>query len=165
MTSKQPAKRRLFLLRHAHSSWPRPGEKDFDRSLDDTGRHEARSVAEMAASADYQPTRILCSPARRCTETVSIFLNAMEHAPEVILDGALYDRDATYYLEKIEEIEDGQSVLVAGHNPMIEETFKALSDGDQSAEEWLAGGYHTAGFAVFEALKGAKWRLQGLLSP
>ena len=48
MQNAGPETFRLYLVRHAHAAWATPGVSDFDRPLDDTGRFEARDVAEQA---------------------------------------------------------------------------------------------------------------------
>ena len=60
----------LILWRHAEAEDEEPGGDDMKRSL--TARGE-KSVARMAAWLDRQlpeGARILCSPARRCEQTV-----------------------------------------------------------------------------------------------
>ena len=66
---------RLYLVRHAHAGWATPGVSDFDRSLDETGRFEARDVAEQAALAGLVPNVLVSSPALRCRQTTSALLD------------------------------------------------------------------------------------------
>ena len=64
-----PAAFRLYLLRHARSSWAQPGQTDFERTLDDVGFGDAEIVADMAADRGFVPNRVLCSTATRCRQT------------------------------------------------------------------------------------------------
>ena len=59
--------RTLLLMRHAKSSWDRPGLADLDRPLAPRGRLAA--AADRPPSAREQrliPDLVLCSPARAC---------------------------------------------------------------------------------------------------
>jgi phosphohistidine phosphatase len=155
----------LFLFRHAHSGWPSPGRKDFDRNLDDVGLKEARMVGEMAESQGLVPQTIICSTAARCVETIHHFVAALSNKPDIRFDQNLYEQKSSYYLALADKITDGQSVLLAGHNPMIEETFSNLAGESRQAADWLAGGYPTAGLAIFQRAPDGKWVLEALLSP
>ena len=83
------------------------------------------------------------------------FIAHLSETPEIQLDKHLYDRDMSYYLEVIDAIAEGDRVLIAGHNPMIEETFKHLAGDSRDAQDWLAAGYPTAGLSVFR--KAGRW--------
>ena len=167
-SSTKPATH-LFLLRHGHSGWPRTGQKDFDRELDDRGRAECSDIARQALNYGYVPTAVVSSPAERCRQTVALFLEGQSSAgreqPEVRYDRTLYDADVAPYLATADEIAAGESLLLAGHNPMIERTFEMLANGDRRAVEWLEAGYPTAGFAVFSRDHDGPWRLEALLAP
>lgn len=61
---------RVYLTRHGKpsSTW---GGDDADPGLDETGKAQARAVAErlMALPPAERPTRVVSSPLRRCQET------------------------------------------------------------------------------------------------
>ena len=62
---------------------------------------------------------------------------------------ALYSADAAGYLDIIRMAGDVESVLVVGHNPMMEDLTTALSrDGDGDAMAAVARGFPTCGLAV-----------------
>ena len=57
--------------------------------------------------------------------------------------------DAAGYLALIQEKADSGSVLVIGHNPMMEDLATAVSgDGDHAAKATLGSGFPTSGLAV-----------------
>jgi phosphohistidine phosphatase len=155
----------LILLRHAHSAWPSPGQSDFDRNIDSKGRLEAAAIGRLADSQGYLPLNIICSSATRCKETVGAFITHLAETPQIHLDKHLYDGRMGYYLEIIEKIGDGDRVLIAGHNPMIEETFKHLAGDSRDAHDWLAAGYPTAGMSVFRRQDDGSWHLEAMLAP
>ncbi len=164
MQSHTPPVSRLFLLRHAQSAWPRPGERDFDRQLDTTGREEAERIGRAAAGMDMAPLMLVCSTAERCRQTAAAFISAMEHAPHVTLDPELYSEGPEHYLSLCAGVESGKSLMIVGHNPMIEETFNRLV-GVKAANAHIPAGFPTAGLAAFVRSGEEPWRLETLLTP
>lgn len=139
---------RLYLLRHAKALWAEPGSRDYDRALDPGGKADSELIAATMLLGGHMPARVLCSGARRARETWEA---ASRHLPvdDVrYLDG-LYSSDAGGYLDIIREHGGDRSVLVVGHNPMMEDLAMALSrDGEQAALDAVAGGFPTCGLAI-----------------
>lgn len=139
---------RAFLLRHAKAGWARPGMGDRDRPLNDRGRRDARAIGAAMLARSYRPALIFCSPALRARETLDGVAFSLD-ARNVIFSDALYATDAAGYLAVIRGAGDAESVLLVGHNPMMEDIGTALAaGGDAEALHMLAGGFPTAGLAV-----------------
>jgi phosphohistidine phosphatase len=155
---------RLLLLRHAHSAWPKPGESDFDRQLDETGRDEAISVGRLATEHGLSPDVMICSPALRCRQTAALFLTALPVPPQVAYDPALYSEDVEHYLAVCKTAEPGETLMIIGHNPMMEETFIRLV-GSEASTWHIPSGFPTAALAVFVGTMDEPWRLETLLTP
>ncbi|APH72135.1 SixA phosphatase family protein [Aquibium oceanicum] len=141
---------RLYLLRHARAAWAEPGTRDFDRPLTEAGRLESEAVGAFMASRDYQPEIVVCSSAQRAIETWQGLAGRLgRRQNEAILSQQLYSTDATGYLSIVREKGDAGSILIIGHNPMIEDLTIALCCGrDAEPPPVLAGGFPTAGLAV-----------------
>lgn len=138
----------LFLLRHAKARWAEPGSRDYERALEPSGKADAETVAAAMLLAGYQPELVLCSGARRARETWDAAARHLDVADVRYLDG-LYSSDAAGYLDIIRAAGSAGSVLVIGHNPMMEDLAMALScDGDTDALAAVAGGFPTAGLAA-----------------
>lgn len=138
----------LFLLRHAKAKWAEPGSRDYDRTLDPTGKADAETVAAAMLLAGHLPELVLCSGARRARETWDAAARHLQVEDVRYLDG-LYSSDAAGYLEIIRSAGEAAKVLVVGHNPMMEDLALALShDGETEAMAAVAGGFPTAGLAV-----------------
>lgn len=146
MTSPKSQYFRLFLLRHANAAWPEPGGRDFDRALDRKGQADIRDVAVRAYAAGYQPDRIIASPARRCRETAQAILDVFGSLT-ADYDQTLYDQGPEAYCRLIEGHAQEPSVMIVGHNPMIE-ALAAQILTEQPGE--LAFGYPTAGLLVVD---------------
>lgn len=161
----------LYLLRHAKAGWALPGMRDFDRPLDDTGHHDSEEIGEVMALNGYVPDLTLCSGALRARQTLA-GIAARTDTGKVVFSEKLYMTDAAGYLELIREQGNASSLLVIGHNPMMEDLAIAVSgDGDEMARSALNAGFSTAGLAVIsfegslaEAALG-KGRLEAYVTP
>ena len=69
--------KRLFLLRHAKSSWDDPGLDDHDRPLAPRGRRASELIAEHLRRERIEPSLVLCSSARRTRETLERVMPAL----------------------------------------------------------------------------------------
>lgn len=139
---------RLFLLRHAKAKWAEPGSRDYDRALDETGKADAAKVALAMQSAGYLPELVLCSGAKRARETWEAASGPLGAVDIRYMDG-LYSSDAGGYLDIIREAGNVDSVLVIGHNPMLEDLALALSrKGQSAAMAAVARGFPTSGVAA-----------------
>jgi phosphohistidine phosphatase len=113
----------LTLLRHAKSEAESPGGGDFERSLNDRGRADARRMGEEIRRLQLRFDLVLASPARRVVET-------MEQVGELSsrYDSRIYNASTGQLLEIIRSTDDGiDSLLIVGHNPGIEELAAQLS--------------------------------------
>lgn len=131
---------RLYLLRHAKAGWTQPGETDFDRALDETGHREALTTGRMAAQASFMPDRILSSSAVRCRQTAAAFRDATGIATQILHLDALYNGTADAYRGLIAEHAEESSMLIVGHNPVIEELMSDII-GDRAAADAMPFGY------------------------
>src|SRR5271165_1803532 len=86
--------RRLFLIRHAKAQ-PSIGSSDYERTLTDRGRKDARRVAAALAGRRVLPDVLVHSGAARAKETAEIFAGAWLRGVELQEDPALYDATQT----------------------------------------------------------------------
>lgn len=139
---------RLFLLRHAKAGWALPGMRDFDRPLDATGIADAEATGAAMRANGYVPELTLCSNARRARETLEGIAGTADTG-RVIFTDALYSADAAGYLDNIREHGRHNSILVIGHNPMMEDLAMAVTgDGEENALHTLQTGFPTSGLAI-----------------
>jgi phosphohistidine phosphatase len=122
--------RRLFLLRHAQPSWPRPGDPDHDRPLAPRG---VRVLPAVAAQIDrYLEQRldlVLASTAVRVQATLDGVLPRIAAPRDVRTANSLYLADLDQLLRELREIaDDVRSVLLCGHNPGLHQLALTLLD-------------------------------------
>lgn len=139
---------RLFLLRHAKAGWALPGMRDFDRPLDDAGRADADRIGIEMRERGYVPDMTLCSAALRARQTLEAVAGQADTG-RVSFSDSLYSEDAAGYLSLIQQNANVGSILVIGHNPMMEDLAAAVSGaGDANAKALLGSGFPTSGLAV-----------------
>lgn len=165
----QPQPFRLYLLRHAQAAWANPGERDFDRKLDDKGYSQAELIADRAADKGHKPDLILSSTATRCRETTDALRRAFNESVEISYVDEMYNAQPETYLALILGQQDIRSLMLVGHNPTMEGTVEALI-GQEALEAALPDGFPTAGLAVLDASAGSdgetlQWRFVEFLSP
>ncbi len=144
--------RRLYLLRHAKSSWDDPALDDYDRPLNGRGRAAARLMAAHLRAARLRPDLVLCSGARRTRQTLDSLEAVLDGVPAVI-EPELYEADRTGLLARLRRLDDRfASVLVIGHNPGLERLAEALAggQGDGQALARLAAKFPTGALAVLD---------------
>lgn len=139
---------RLLLLRHARAAWPKPGMCDFDRPLEETGISDAGWVGRAMAKRNLVPDKVLCSSAKRTRQTWEACARHLPDA-EVSFEDGLYNSDPAGYLDLVRNANDAATLLVIGHNPMMEELALGLAmRGDSEAMAIAASGFPAGGLAV-----------------
>ncbi|MGB7407364.1 MAG: histidine phosphatase family protein [Pontixanthobacter sp.] len=139
----------LALLRHAKSEWDDMGTRDFDRGLNDRGRRGAQLIGRHIREHGIAFDRLIASSAARVQQTLEAALPDVEP----ISDKRLYLASVDTIIEVVQGHADGAgSVLVAGHNPGLQEMLFALvaPNKENSLFDAAATKYPTASFAVFE---------------
>ncbi|OLP53913.1 hypothetical protein BJF92_04870 [Rhizobium rhizosphaerae] len=148
MTPDPAPEFRLFLLRHARAAQAKPGLRDVDRTLDPVGEGDATHLALRLSGLGLIPEMVLCSPARRCRQTVMALQGVAGDTMPVQVVDALYSGGAEVYLHAALAQNCG-SVLICGHNPVIDELLRALVGEDLPAGLYDQG-YPPAGLAVID---------------
>ncbi|EAU42945.1 hypothetical protein FP2506_08886 [Fulvimarina pelagi HTCC2506] len=144
----------MFVLRHAHSSWALPGQRDHQRALDDRGRQDAKRLAEAIEAEGLSIDRTHCSSATRAKETLEIIEPAFKSIGETVMSDDLYALGPEAYVSAMCANPDASTVLIIGHNPMIEDFCLSLVAEDSKAWFKLREGLPTCGFVEFAVTEG-----------
>jgi phosphohistidine phosphatase len=151
--------RRLFLLRHAKSSWEDPGLDDHDRPLAPRGRRAAKLIAEHLRRERTSPELVLCSSARRTRETLERILSSLGEEVPVEIERELYAASEKRLLERLRAVDDRvESVMLIGHNPGVEQLALTVAGSGEKLEA-IRRKYPTGALATLE-LSG-RWRELG----
>jgi phosphohistidine phosphatase len=139
---------RLILMRHARAALADPGITDFARTLADGGAEEAGRTARTLMALGIVPDAVLTSPARRTLQTLEAIMQVWQIAPATTHEQSLYSGGVSAYLDAAEGHSSG-TLLIVGHNPMIEQAAFAMMAKNDIPDE-LRRGFPTAAAAVFE---------------
>jgi phosphohistidine phosphatase len=150
--------KKLYLVRHAKSSWDDPALRDFERPLARRGRKAAPLLARYMGERGWVPDLVLCSTARRAVQTWECMSDELGEEVTVRLEDALYAAPASRILSLIRAQDDGvESLMIVAHNPGMEDLAHALcGDGDDSGLARMRAKYPTAALAVI-SFEGDAW--------
>jgi len=139
--------KRLYLLRHAKSSWDDEGLADHDRPLSGRGRRAADAIGRHLRAEGIEPELVLCSSAARTRETLArIGLSG-------VVERDLYGASADELLARVRDVPPGvDSVLLIGHNPGIHDLALALTG--EPADSYPTGALATIELAGWTAASG-----------
>ena len=148
--------KRLYLLRHAKSSWDDPTLADRDRPLAPRGRRAAKVMAQHLGRKGIAPELVLCSPSTRTRQTLKRLAPGPGKKADVQIEPELYAAPARNLLEVLHKVPDQvESVMLIGHYPGIQDLALSLArPGSQISR--LRRKFPTAALATLE-LNGT-WR-------
>ena len=137
----------VYLLRHAKAKKDIPDLPDIERPLMKRGRVDAEQMGLLLKRRGVSFDRVLCSPALRARETVQIlvpFLHFSLRSVEYV--DALYPASGEEIQQILSSLKEGDTVLVCGHNPAIEEL--AARWAGKSLEKFRTCGCFYARFSI-----------------
>ncbi|MDE2407009.1 MAG: histidine phosphatase family protein [Xanthomonadaceae bacterium] len=117
----------LILLRHAHAEPPAAGQDDAQRPLSAIGHSEAVAAGNWLREHGLLPTRVLCSPAVRATETLAA-LGALA-CSDMRTEPAIYGANPGTLAALADNHRDAERLLIVGHNPGLEQLAALLHSG------------------------------------
>ena len=111
--------KKIYINRHAKSSWDNQQLSDFDRPLNKRGLRDAPFMAQVFADRNPGIDLIISSPANRAITTAEFFADALGIAKaDIQLDERIYHASTDQLLQVINDIDDKYSnVILFGHNP------------------------------------------------
>jgi len=122
--------KRLFILRHAKSSWDDPGLDDHERPLAPRGRRACEVMADHLHANSIEPELVLCSSARRTRETLEGIATGGEH----VIESELYSASPGDLVDRLHQVpDDVGSVMLIGHNPSMQMLALRLARRDSNA--------------------------------
>jgi phosphohistidine phosphatase len=136
---------RLYLLRHAKSSWTDASLPDHDRPLAPRGRKASKAIGRYLRDHDIEPELVLCSSAKRARQTLERLGPA---GVDARIEPELYGASAHELLTRVRAVpEEVASVMLIGHNPGMQQLAHQLAGLDDK--------FPTAALPTFEC---SGWR-------
>jgi phosphohistidine phosphatase len=157
--------KRLYLVRHAKSTWECDWLDDVERPLNDRGKRDAPAMGALLKRLGYIPDIIISSPAARAYATARIVAEQIGYDSDaIVIREQLFDATTRDILQVIESIdEQHRSAMLFGHNPGLTSTANRLSGAgidnvptsgvvaiDLPATAWHDSGATTGSLRSFE---------------
>lgn len=112
--------KKLYIIRHAKSSWSDEELDDFERPLNKRGRANAPFMGELLKKQNVVPDLIISSPALRAKSTAEIIAKKVNYTKEIVYNNDIYESDVATLHNIFTKIDDENStVFLFGHNPEL----------------------------------------------
>ncbi|MBN8577613.1 MAG: histidine phosphatase family protein [Cyclobacteriaceae bacterium] len=115
--------KKLYIVRHAKSSWDEPELDDFDRPLNTRGIKDAPRMGKRLKEKHVTPDIMLSSPAERALATCKAIAAVLQFdSTKIKTDKRLYHADEDQLLEVVRGLKDSprdseEVAFIFGHNP------------------------------------------------
>lgn len=121
--------KKLYLIRHAKSSWKEMGIDDFERPLNKRGKRDVPFMAKRLKHFGVKPDLIIASPALRAKITALEIAKVLQYNEgDILFEAALYDSSYEKYRYLLDSLDEQyKSVFIIAHNPEITEVGERLS--------------------------------------
>ncbi len=120
--------KKLYLVRHAKSSWDNPELRDYDRPLNERGKRDAPRMGKRLKEREITPDLMLSSPAKRALTTCMEIARILGYDKERIkTDKRIYHANEDDLIKVLKEQNDNfDIVMLFGHNPGLTDFANSL---------------------------------------
>lgn len=121
--------KKIYLIRHAKSSWKDETLDDFSRPLNGRGKRDVEFMGKRLALFHVEPDAIFSSTAKRAEKTAKALAKSIAFdRKKIVYTDALYESTFEHYLELLHGMDDAyESIFLIAHNPTITEVGERLS--------------------------------------
>lgn len=149
----------LCLLRHGKSAWDDPALDDHDRPLAPRGRKAAGVIGRHLKETGLRPDLVLCSTARRASDTLALVLESLGTDLPVERERGLYLCGSHVLLERLRDAPDtSERLMLVAHNPDLHELAMLLTaDGEDADLRNLREKFPTGACAILR-FGATRWR-------
>jgi phosphohistidine phosphatase len=158
--------RKVFLIRHAKSSWVAGIERDYDRPLNERGFYDAPLMAKVLKEQGISLDAIIASASKRTTQTAHLLAEGLNFdLKKIHFTEQLYHASSSMIEEIISCLnDDWKTVFIITHNPGITDFVNQLSPkflianmptcgivgASFHAEHWYEFGNHSKEVFLFD---------------
>lgn len=120
--------KQVIVIRHAKSSWTDASQSDFDRPLNERGKHDAPAMAQRLLQKQFIMDAFITSAANRAQTTAGIFAAAINPQAAFIITENLYLAPSETFYQLIKGIDNAfNTVAIFAHNPGITDFVNTLT--------------------------------------
>lgn len=124
--------KRLFIVRHAKSSWDFPELDDYERPLSKRGKKNAPEMGQRLALRQIMPEAMITSPAKRATDTAKFIATEISFSVKKIKSESLfYHASNNNMISLLQDVSNNiETLMIFGHNPGLTDLANFLSGAD-----------------------------------
>jgi len=113
--------KRLYLVRHAKSSWQNLSLNDFERPLNKRGKRDAPFMGDRLQKHKVRPDILVSSPARRARKTARTIAGKIDYPlKKIIFMEEIYAEGLDALVSLLKGLDDSlRTVMLVGHNPNL----------------------------------------------
>jgi len=154
------------LVRHAKSSWDDFLVDDFDRSLTERGRSDARMMSALVGEKVPLPDFVVCSGARRVVQTLDIFRQENAAITGYEINQNIYNAEVDSLKCVIAETSNSvQTLMLVGHNPTISNLIREFTKAKMEDVPTACIAYIYLDIESWDEIFCARGKLEQLLFP
>lgn len=122
--------KRVFLIRHAKSSWEHANLRDIDRPLNERGKKDAPIMAKAFRKNLGTVDQLISSPANRAYTTAQVFAKEFSiSSKDILIREEIYGATIDQMLKLINSFDDSRTkICLFGHNPTFTYLAEKLAD-------------------------------------
>ncbi|WP_455755750.1 SixA phosphatase family protein [Sulfurimonas sp.] len=125
--------KKLYIIRHAKSSWSDMSLDDFDRPLNKRGKANAPVMGTRFKNKGVKPDIIISSPAKRAISTAKIIAKKVKYVDEIILNKDIYELGSNKLDNILKKLDNENNIVfLFGHNPDLNMLAKYYVDFDEN---------------------------------
>ncbi|WP_323758320.1 SixA phosphatase family protein [Roseivirga sp.] len=132
MKSNKTGNKKLYIIRHAKSSWGNAHLSDFERPLNHRGENDAPDMGQRLAMKGVKPSLIISSPANRALTTAKVISPKIGYTvTDIMEEERLYHASTGTIKTLLSRVDDEHdSIMIFGHNPGLTYLINEISDFD-----------------------------------
>ncbi len=122
--------KKLYIIRHAKSSWKDSSLDDFDRGLSKRGKKDIKLMAKWLKEKGCYPDIIISSPAKRAKKTSKKIVKILGIDKKMLkYDRRIYEASREDLLRVLKDCDNSyENLFLVGHNPSLNELAEFLSN-------------------------------------
>jgi phosphohistidine phosphatase len=125
--------KKLYLIRHAKSSWEDITLDDFERPLNKRGEKDAPMMGKLLNKKNITADIIISSPSKRTKQTVKLITQQLQSTLKIIYNDNLYETTLDGLEKIIKNIDNRyESVYLFGHNPSLNSFVEKYINMDEN---------------------------------
>ncbi len=151
--------KKLYLIRHAKSSWSFEDLDDYDRPLSKRGRKDLTRMGQFVKAQIDAPDLIMTSGASRAFYTALHLADHWKYPEErIIISNTLYHAGVVEFENVIRAVRNFNTIAIFGHNPGLTMFHNRINDSyiDNIPTCGIVG------LEIKEGVSNEKWRTERL---